>query len=151
VEQPVNTCRISALRGRQETSALHLARREVRLYFHVVAICCPRSWASGVQGILESIASENVLQFAARELRQRLARLGTGTLYIEPESVMREQLLRGFKWEAAGRMPGRGNFLLVKEAQIVIESGGLATRKRDFLRDLRIPLAVPPKGLSRHC
>ena len=83
--QPSNTCRISALRGRQEASALHLARTEVRLYFHVVAICCPRSWVSRVPGILENIASENVLEFAAKELRQWLAKLGTGTLYIEPE------------------------------------------------------------------
>ncbi len=49
---------------------------------------------------------------------------------------MRERLLRWFRWEAAGRMPGRGNFLFVEEAQIVIESGGLEPENhRDFLLD----------------
>jgi hypothetical protein len=39
-----------SLDGGQEASTPHLARTEVRLYFHVVAICCPRNWASGVPG-----------------------------------------------------------------------------------------------------
>ncbi len=83
--QPANKFRISVLRGRQEASAPHLARTEVRLYFHVVAICCPVTGASGVPGNPGKHCFGQWLEFAAKELRQWLAKLGTGTLYIEPE------------------------------------------------------------------
>ena len=45
-----------------------------------------------VQGIPEYLRSDNGPEFVARELRHWLAKLGTGTLYIEPGSP-RERLL----------------------------------------------------------
>ena len=74
------------LGGRQEASTPHLARTEVRLYFHVVAICWPvtglrvfgESWDTFVRTMFRSSRR--------KELRQWMAKLGMEQRYIEPRS-----------------------------------------------------------------
>jgi putative transposase len=73
------------------------------------------------RGIPENMRSDNGPGFVSKELRQWLAKLGTGTLYIEP----------GSPWENGYCEASTGNcgmsagterfFNSLKEAQIVIE------------------------------
>ena len=52
------------------------------------------------RGIPEHIRSDNGPEFVAKELRSWLAKVGTGTLYIEPEALG-EWLLRKLQREIA--------------------------------------------------
>ena len=65
------------------------------------------------RGIPEQIRSDNGPEFIAKQLRQWLANLGTGTLYIEPGSPWETGTAR-VQWEAAGRMPEWRDLLLVE-------------------------------------
>ncbi len=68
--------------------------------------------------IPEYIRSDNGPAFIAKELRQWLLTLGTGTLYIEPGSPWENGYCESFnlpaagRWEAEGRMPEGGDLLL---------------------------------------
>ena len=53
------------------------------------------------RGVPENVRSDNGPEFVAKEVRQWLAKLGTGTLYIEPGSPWEKRLLRKFQRKTA--------------------------------------------------
>jgi putative transposase len=73
------------------------------------------------RGIPENIRSDNGPEFAAKELRQWLARLGTGTLYIEPGSPWENGYCESFNGKLRDECLNGEIFYSLKEAQIVIE------------------------------
>jgi transposase InsO family protein len=72
-------------------------------------------------GIPEYIRSDNGPEFIAKELRQWLARLGTGTLYIEPGSPWENGYCESFNGKLRDECLNGEIFYSLKEAQIVIE------------------------------
>jgi putative transposase len=87
------------------------------------------------RGIPEHIRSDNGSEFVAEELRKWLAKVGTGTLYIEKS--VGERLLRKLQWETAGRMPEWRDFLLLegganrdREMESAIQHEAAAQRAR---------------------
>jgi putative transposase len=73
------------------------------------------------RGIPEHIRSDNGPEFIARELRQWLANLGTGTLYIEPGSPWENGYCESFHAKLRDECLNGEIFYSLKEAQIVIE------------------------------
>jgi transposase InsO family protein len=73
------------------------------------------------QGISENIRSDNGPEFVAKELRQWLANLGTGTLYIEPGSPWENGYCESFNGKLRDECLNGEIFYTLKEAQIVIE------------------------------
>ena len=65
------------------------------------------------RGISEDIRSDNSPEFA-QELRKWLAKLGTGTLYIEPGSPWENGCCEGFNGKLRDEMLKRRNLLLVE-------------------------------------
>ena len=73
------------------------------------------------RGVPENIRSDNGPEFAAQELRQWLAKLGTGTLYIEPGSPWENGYCESFNGRLRDECLNGEIFYSLKEAQIVIE------------------------------
>ena len=73
------------------------------------------------RGVPERLRSDNVPEFVAKEVRQWLAKLGTGTLYIEPGSPWENGYCESFNGKLRDECLNREIFYSLKEAQIVIE------------------------------
>lgn len=73
------------------------------------------------RGTPENIRSDNGPEFVAKELRQWLAKLGTGTLYIEPGSPWENGYCESFNGKLRDECLNGEIFYSLKEAQIVIE------------------------------
>jgi transposase InsO family protein len=73
------------------------------------------------RGIPEDIRSDNGPEFVAKELRQWLAKVGTGTLYIEPGSPLENGYCESFNGKLRDEWLNEEIFYSLKEAQIVIE------------------------------
>jgi transposase InsO family protein len=73
------------------------------------------------RGIPEHIRSDNGPEFVAEELRTWLAKLGTGTLYIEPGSPWENGYCESFNGKLRDECLNGEIFYSLKEAQVVIE------------------------------
>ena len=73
------------------------------------------------RGIPENIRSDNGPEFVAKELRQWLAKVGTGTLYIEPGSPWENGYCESFNGKLRDECLNGEIFYSLKEAQIAIE------------------------------
>ena len=73
------------------------------------------------RGIPEHLRSDNGPEFIALELRQWLANLGTGTLYIEPGSPWENGYCESFNGKLRDECLNGEIFYSLKEAQVVIE------------------------------
>jgi putative transposase len=73
------------------------------------------------RGIPENIRSDNGPEFVAKELRQWLAKVGTGTLYIEPGNPWENGYCESFNGKLRDECLNGKIFYSLKEAQIVIE------------------------------
>ena len=73
------------------------------------------------RGIPENIRSDNGSEFVAEELRKWLAKVGTGTLYIEPGSLWENGYCESFSGKLRDECLNGEIFYSLKEAQIVIE------------------------------
>ena len=73
------------------------------------------------RGIPEQIRSDNGPEFIAQGLRQWLANLGTGTLYIEPGSPWENGYCESFNGKLRDECLNGEIFYSLKEAQVVIE------------------------------
>ena len=73
------------------------------------------------RGIPEYLRSDNGPEFVARELRKWLARLGIGTLYIEPGSPWENGYCESFNGKLQDECLNADIFYLRKEAQVVFE------------------------------
>ena len=74
-----------------------------------------------VPGIPEHIRSDNGPEFVAKDLRKWLAKVGTGTLYIEPGSPWENGYCESFNGKLRDECLNGEIFYSLKEAQIVIE------------------------------
>jgi len=74
-----------------------------------------------LRGIPEHIRSDNGPEFVAVELRKWLAKLGTGTLYIEPGSPWENGYCESFNGKLRDECLNGEIFYSLKEAQVVIE------------------------------
>jgi transposase InsO family protein len=72
-------------------------------------------------GIPENICSDNGPEFVADELRKWLAKVGTGTLYIEPGSPWENGYCDSFNGELRDECLNGQIFYSLREAQMVIE------------------------------
>jgi putative transposase len=73
------------------------------------------------RGIPEHIRSDNGPEFIAQELRNWLAKVGTGVLYIEPGSPWENGYCESFNGKLRDECLNGEIFYSLKEAQIVIE------------------------------
>jgi putative transposase len=73
------------------------------------------------RGTPENIRSDNGPEFVAKELRKWLAKVGTGTLYIEPGSPWENGYCESFNGKLRDECLNGEIFYSLKEAQIVIE------------------------------
>jgi putative transposase len=73
------------------------------------------------RGIPENIRSDNGPEFVAKDLRQWLGNLRTGTLYIEPGSPWENGYCESFNGKLRDECLNGEIFYSLKEAQIVIE------------------------------
>ena len=73
------------------------------------------------RGIPEHLRSDNGPEFVAKELREWLGKLGTGTLYIEPGSPWENGYCESFNGKLRDECLNGELFYSLKEAQIVIE------------------------------
>jgi putative transposase len=73
------------------------------------------------RGIPEHIRSDNGPEFVAKELRSWLAKVGTGTLYIEPGSPWENGYCESFNGKLRDECLNGEIFYSLKEAQVVIE------------------------------
>jgi putative transposase len=73
------------------------------------------------RGIPEHIRSDNGPEFVAKELRQWLEKVGTGTLYIEPGSPWENGYCESFNGKLRDECLNGEIFYSLKEAQVVIE------------------------------
>ena len=73
------------------------------------------------RGIPKHIRSDNGPEFVAKELREWLGKLGTGTLYIEPGSPWENGYCESFNGKLRDECLNGELFYSLKEAQIVIE------------------------------
>jgi putative transposase len=74
-----------------------------------------------VKGIPEYLRSDKGPEFVARELRNWLTQLGTGTLYIEPGSPWENGYCESFNGKLRDECLNGAIFYSRKEAPIVIE------------------------------
>ena len=74
------------------------------------------------RGIPENILSDNGPEFVAKELRQWLAKMGTGALYIELGSLWENGYCERFNGKLRDECSNGKIFHSLKEAQIVVES-----------------------------
>ena len=73
------------------------------------------------RGIPEHIRSDNGPEFVAKQLREWLAKVGTGTLYIEPGSPWENGYCESFNGKLRDECLNGEIFYSLKEAKIVIE------------------------------
>jgi putative transposase len=73
------------------------------------------------RGIPEHIRSDNAPEFVAKELRNWLGKVGTGTLYIEPGSSWENGYCESFNGKLRDECLNGEIFYSLKEAQIVVE------------------------------
>jgi len=73
------------------------------------------------RGIPKNIRSDNGSEFVAEELRKWLAKVGTGTLYIEPGSPWENGYCESFNGKLRDECLNGEIFYSLKEAQVVIE------------------------------
>jgi len=73
------------------------------------------------RGIPEHVRSDNGPEFVAKELRQWLGKLGTGTLFIEPGSPWENGYCESFNGKLRDECLNGEIFYSLKEAQVVIE------------------------------
>ena len=73
------------------------------------------------RGVPEHIRSDNGPEFIAKQLRQWLAKVGTGTLYIEPASQWENGFCESFNGKLRDECLNGEIFYSLKEAQIVIQ------------------------------
>ena len=73
------------------------------------------------RGIPENIRSDNGPEFVAEELRRWLAKVGTGTLYIEPGSPWENGYCESFNGKLRDECLNGEIFYSLREAQAVIE------------------------------
>ena len=73
------------------------------------------------RGIPENIRSDNGPEFVAKELRKWLAKVGTGTLYIEPGSPWENGYCESFNGKLRDECLNGEIFYSLREAQVVIE------------------------------
>ena len=73
------------------------------------------------RGIPENVRSDNGPDFVVKEVRQWLAKLGAGTLYIEPGSPWENGYCESFNGKLRDECLNSEIFYSSKEAQIVIE------------------------------
>jgi putative transposase len=100
----------------RESLAIRVARR-LRRYEVIEALADMML----LRGIPENIRSDNDPEFIAKELRQWLAKVGTGTLYIEPGSPGENGYCESFNGKLRDECLNGEIFYSLKEAQIVIE------------------------------
>ena len=73
------------------------------------------------RGIPENIRSDNGPEFVVKELRQWLAKVGTGTLYIEPGSPWENGYNESFNGKLRDELLAREIFYTLGEARVLIE------------------------------
>ena len=73
------------------------------------------------RGVPENIRSDNGPEFVAKELRQWLRKVGTGTLYIEPGSPWENGYCESFNGKLRDECLNGEIFYSLKEARVVIE------------------------------
>jgi len=95
------------------------------------------------RGIPENIRSDNGAEFVAKEVRQWLAKLGTGTLYIEPGSPWENGYCESFNGKLRDECLNGEIFYSLKEAQIVIEKWRVEYNTRRPHSEL-----LPPDSIS---
>ena len=109
------------------------------------------------QGVPEHIRSDNGPEFLARDLRQWLGKVGTGTLYIEPGSPWDNGYCESFNGKLRDECLNGEIFYSLKEAQIVIEQWReeYNTRRPHSALNYRPPAPevcnpfLPPKPVSQ--
>lgn len=74
-----------------------------------------------LRGIPENIRSDNGSEFVAEELRKWLAKVGVGTLYIEPGSPWENGYCESFNGKLRDECLNGEIFYSLREAQVVIE------------------------------
>jgi putative transposase len=74
-----------------------------------------------VRGIPEYLRSDNGPEFVAKDLRNWLGKLGTGTLYIEPGSPWENGYCESFNGKLRDECLNGEIFYSLREAQVVIE------------------------------
>jgi len=74
-----------------------------------------------LRGVPENIRSDNGPQFVAEELQKWLAKVGTGTLYIEPGSPWENGYCESFNGKLRNECLNGEVFYSLREAQVVIE------------------------------
>src|ERR1700730_1917340 len=100
----------------RESLAIRVARRLGR--YEVIEVLAD---VMLFRGIPEHIRSDNGPEFVAEELRTWLAKLGTGTLYIEPGSPWENGYCESFNGKLRDECLNGEIFYSLKEAQVVIE------------------------------
>ena len=109
------------------------------------------------RGIPEHIRSDNGPEFVAEELRKWLAKLGTGTLYIEPGSPWENGYCESFNGKLRDECLNGEIFYSLKEAQVVIEKWRVVynTMRPHSALGYRPPVPaacsslVPPNSISQ--
>lgn len=100
----------------RECLAIRVARRLGR-YEVIETLADVMLW----RGIPEHLRSDNGPEFVAQELRKWLAKVGTGTLYIEPGSPWENGYCESFNGKLRDECLNGEIFYSLKEAQVVIE------------------------------
>ena len=100
----------------RESLAIRVARRLGR--YEVIEVLAD---VMLFRGIPEHIRSDNGPEFVAEELRTWLAKLGTGTLHIEPGSPWENGYCESFNGKLRDECLNGEIFYSLKEAQVVIE------------------------------
>ena len=107
-----------------------------------------------VRGIPEYLRSDNGPEFVARELRHWLAKLGTGTLYIEPGSPWENGYCESFNGKLRDECLNGEIFYSLKEAQIVIEQWRVdynTRRPHSALGSDKSSFTVSSCNVDSHC
>ncbi len=100
------------------------------------------------RGIPEHLRSDNGLEFVAEELRKWRAKVGTGTLYIEPGSPWGNGYCESFNGKLRDECLNGEIFYSPKEAQMVIEKWRVEynTRRPHSARGYRPPAPAGCNG-----
>jgi putative transposase len=95
------------------------------------------------RGIPENIRSDNGPEFVAKELREWLAKVGTGTLYIEPGSPWENGYCESFNGKLRDECLNGEIFYSLREAHVVIKKWRVA------YNTLR-PYSAPGESIQLH-